>query len=1183
MRYPQLSETLLFRLSIDAPQVPHRVGFDELVSIPNQARTYLEVTQVKQLRLYSILLLAVFCSLAAITAPHLDAQASAGSISGVVTDSTGAIIPDAHVTITNEGTKATYSKTTDKGGFYSLESLTVGIYEVGVSKDGFKESIAEGIQVDPGQRRANNVVLEIGSATTQVTVAANAEQVNTQSSESGGTITSAQIDNLMLNGRNFQTLAIAIPGVSSTKGADGLGTGGLEGSTTLIVNGSSVEYTTYTIDGIYDMNSGNLANINILPVVDGIAEFSVLKDSYSAKYGFAGSGQVVVVTKGGTDTFHGSAWDYLRNNVFDADNYFSTSTPALHQNIYGYTLGGPVIIPKLYNGRAHKTYFFASNQWEKIVSASVIRGAVFTQDMRGGNLSSSPTLPAAGLTLDAHSQALLASEGRTNCLLSPTTINPACLDPVATGLLNAYVPLPNDVAGGFNNYINETPGLTTSLDYQFRVDHQINKNNQLTGRLMYEPVLNSFPNDAWSGAPYNTIRDAYYTTGSNILLRVQSQITPNLMNIAGVAQTEDRPHILLTKGGGTLPSGLTIVQAFPNAPTLDRIPAINIAQGYSGNGVGSQPISASDGEGLASDDVSWVHGRSVWQAGALYMFGIKRQTVFTNPQGTFNFSGTHTGDPAADYLLGLDSSYSQDSTEREGYFHYRQGEAYVQNDWRVLPRLTLNLGVRWVYFSSDSVSGDQVSGFNPALYNAAQAPLVNPDGSFNVNSLNQPLAANGQPANLLNGLVFAGQNGVPSGFFIPVKTNFGPRLGFAYDVFGNGKTSIRGGYGIGYSRIPVAQIYYAYGSNPPFNSSANILNSSLDNGTAGGVASAPTPESLNDDPFSFKPAQIQSYSLTLEDQIRRNMVATVAYAGSVSRHLVTGVGGGNDINWPLPVSAPSVAACLPPGQAALPSYQFDPCINGGTVSPNYTRPYLGYSTVNYQYDEGSGNYNSLQTSLNYRAGASELTVAYTLSKTLSTIAGHGSGSTTSQSAGAQNPRDWAAEYGPPSYDFRNDLAVTAVYPIPFFSHGNQLLQQTLGHWSVQGLVLHQSGFALSPGLNIPNGGLASRPNVVGQNRQIGKLSEWFDTTAFAAPNYGTYGDARNGTIRGPGYTSVNVSLYKTFPLPAHLNLQLRAEAFNALNHPNFNNVDTGLGDGSYGQVNGAGDPRILEFAAKVFF
>jgi hypothetical protein len=1148
---------------------------------------------VKQLFLHKLLPGALFLGLLTIASPRLNAQASAGAISGVVTDSTGASIPQAQVTITNQGTTVSYVEATDKSGFYSAEGLTVGVYSVRVIKAGFKESVTDGIQVDPGQRRADNLVLEVGSATAQVTVMANAEQVNTESSESGGTVTSDQIDNLMLNGRNFQTLAIAIPGVSSTHGADSLGPGGLEGGTTLIVNGNSVEYTTYTIDGIYNMNSGNLANVDILPVVDGISEFSVLKDSYSAKYGFAGSGQVVVVTKSGTDTFHGSAWDYVRNNAFDADNFFSTSAPALHQNIYGYTLGGPVLIPKLFNThRSRKTYFFASNEWQKITSASVIRGAVPTQAMRNGDFSSSPTLPLIGppghqvpapLTLDAHSQALLASEGRTNCLLGATTINPACLDPIAAGILNAYVPLPNNVAGGFNNYINETPGVTTSLDYQFRVDSQINRNNLLTGRIMYEPVLNSFPNDSWSGTPYNTIRDAYYTTGFNGLLRVQSQITPNLMNIAGVAETDDRPHIRLTSGSGTLPDGLSIIQAFPNAPTLNRIPTINISEGYSGNGVGSQPISASDGEGLVTDDVSWVRGRQVLQAGALYMFGIKRQTVFTNPQGTFNFSGVHTGDPAADYLLGLDSSYSQDSTEREGYFHYRQGEVYVQDDWRVKPRLTLNLGLRWVYFSSDTVSGDQVSSFNPALYNASQAPVVNPNGSFLINSANQPLDAAGQPANLENGLAFAGQNGVPSGFFIPVKTNFGPRVGFAYDLFGDGKTSLRGGYGIGYSRIPVAQIYYAYGSNPPFNSSANILNSSIDNGTAGGTAAAPTPETLTDVPFSFKPAQIQSYSLTLEQQIKRNLVASIAYAGSQSRHLTSGIGGGNDINWPLPVSAPSVAGCLPVGQTASATYAFDPCINGGTVSPNYTRPYLGYGTITDQYDEGTGNYNSLQSAVNYRAGASELSVAYTWSKTLTTVGAHGSGGTTSQASGPQNPRNWAAEYGPPSYDFTNNISATWVYAIPYFSHSEKLLQATLGHWSIQGLVLHQSGFALSPGLSTPTAGLADRPNVVGLNHTLGTLTEWFNTAAFAAPTYGSYGDASNGSIRGPGYTSLNLSLYKTFPIHDRLNVQLRAEAFNVLNHPNFNSVDTGFGDGSFGQVNGAGDPRILEFAAKIFF
>jgi hypothetical protein len=539
------------------------------------------------------LYIAAFLSVLYVAGPFLYGQASAGAISGTVTDSTGAAVPGAKVTITNQGTGISHDATTDNSGFFSDEGLTVGLYRVDVTKPGFKESITNGMQLDPGQRRAADIRLEVGSETVQVTVTADAVQVNTESSESGGTIDSKQIDNLMLNGRNYQTLAIAVPGVSAMNGADSLGGGGLEGGDVLIVNGNSVEYTTYTIDGVYNMNSGSLGNVDVLPVVDGIAEFSVLKDSYSAKYGFAGSGQVNVETKSGGETFHGSAWDFVRNNDLDAIQYFATTAPALHQNIYGYTLGGPVIIPKLYNtNRTRKTFFFASNQWQSVRKASVIRGAVFPQAMRDGNLSASTTLPAGGLTLDSHSQALLASVGRANCITNSTTLNPACLDPIATGIMKAYIPLPNNVAGGFQNYQNLTPGVTSQLDYQFRVDHQINKDNLFTARIMYEPVLNDFPNDTWSGTPYSTIRDSYYTVSFDGLVRVQSQITPNLLNTAGIAEAMDRPRIGLTSPG-TMPSGLSIAQSFPNAPVLNRVPTINISQGWT---CGSRTIVRGDGE-----------------------------------------------------------------------------------------------------------------------------------------------------------------------------------------------------------------------------------------------------------------------------------------------------------------------------------------------------------------------------------------------------------------------------------------------------------------------------------------------------------------------------------------------------------------------------------------------------------
>jgi hypothetical protein len=1110
----------------------------------------------------------------------LHAQGTAGAISGTVTDPTGAHLSDAAVTVTNEATGVSSKLTTNDSGFYSAEALNAGMYTVQISRPGFKEAITRGIQIDPGQRRANNVQLDVGSVNEQVTVAADVAQINTETSESAGTVTAAQINNLMLNGRNFQTLALAIPGVSSVLAGDSLSS---VQSTYLIVNGMSSEYTTYSIDGVYNMNSGNLTGIDIVPILDGISEFRVLKDNYSAKYGSAGGAQVVVNTVSGAETFHGSAWDYLRNNVFDAANFFSTTSQRLQQNIYGFTLGGPVILPKVYNtDRSKKTFFFTAIQWHAINAGTVQTGAMFTQAMRTGNFSASPTL-TSNLTLDSSSAALLASEGKTNCIAGPKTLNSACFDPVAVSLMNAYMPLPNNLPAGFNNYINQSTIYTREQDYQFRVDHSINSNNTLTARVMYQATPVKYPY-SYSGAPSNLITYDTITSDFNDLVRLTSTITPRLVNVVGIANTENRgARNSLGPGAtaGLLPAGTTITQSFPGADPYNRIPNITLSKGWSPMGVGAAPTTASDGEGIASDDVTWVKGNHVLQAGAVYMFGIKRQIEKTLPQGAFSFSGAHTGDPAADYLLGLDATYAQASTQRYGNFHYRQGEVYVQDDWKVGHGLTLNLGMRWQYFSNDTVSGDQVTAFSPGAYNPAQAPVVNLNGTLKVNALNVPVNSAGGQANLLNGLLFAGQDGVPSGFFIPTKKNFGPRVGFAYDLRGNGRSSIRGGYGIGYSRIPLEQVLNAFGLNPPYNKSSNIVNSLLSNGTAG-TSAAPTTQTLASVPSTFVPSQVQSFSLTLEQQVGNNTIATIGYAGTLGRHLMA-FQGGYDSNFPLPVAAPSTSNCLAHGQAPSSSYDFDPCINAGTVSSAFTRPYKGYSQMQDVYDEGISNYNSLQSALTYNGARSKLNISYTYSKSLGTIGETAVENASSQNTVAQNPRDYAAEYGPPAYDFTHNISATWVYDIPSFNHGGKVVGSVLDNWSFACLEVHQSGAATSLSLSTGTSGEAIRPNQIGPIRKIGKVSEWFDKTSFVAPPYGFFGNSSNGVVRGPAYTSFNTALYKTLPITERFKLQIRAEAFNVANHPNFAAISTGLGAANFGQITSAHNPRNLEFALKLTF
>jgi hypothetical protein len=1144
------------------------------------------------------------------------AQVSTGAILGTVSDPSGAVVPNAQVTVTDLATGVKRVGRTGAGGLYDFEALPAAgtLYSVSIEKQGFRTYTSRGIRLDPGSRVAVNVKLVVGSVASQVTVTASSVRVNTTSGASSGTIGGTEVQELQLNGRDFRGLALLVPGVNSTSitgsavgGDASLNGGGLTGETPISVNGLGREMNLYVTDGAYNMNTGNMINLNVVQPISSIQEFRILKDNYSAKYGIAGGAVIMLATKSGTREFHGGAYDFLRNDALDARNFFSPTIPALKQNIFGGDIGGPVYIPGHYNTDKTKTFFFADVEFRRRNAADVATGAMPTAAMRAGNFSASPTLAPGGLTPDASSQAILAQEHPGINCISGNQINSACFDPNAVTLMNKFFPLPNDVVPGiFNNYLNNSVEVFKAQDHTYRVDQNFGDKYRLLARVSYENTSDALPNNiGWGGNPAPTEKATINETGFNNLLQFTADINPTTINQVGWTQTDDKPRLLIANQFlKDISPALTVKMPYGFADPEGRSPDMNISSGWASINNGGLPVYASDGEQIFSDDFTKVKGSHTIQAGTLFIFGIKRQNNFATSEGSYSFSGVHSGDPVADFLLGLDSSFNQNNTLLRGYFRYHQSESYIQDDWKVTRKLTLNLGLRLQYYSSDKMQGNGTDDFEFSKWNAADAPAMNPNGTLIVNAQGQPVTASGSVASLVNGLVFpqdyqptsrvlcgttpcAGTPGVPDGFFTTPSINWAPRFGFAWDPTGSGKTAIRGGYGIGYGRIPFA-IYNGLG-NPPFESSVTLLNGSLTNPSFGspGAISAEGLALLGVG-GQYRPDEIQSWSLTVSRQLNANGVLSVAYVGTAGRNIP----GSPDWNFPLPVAGPTISnpGCLQPGET-IPSggFQFDPCTNAGLVSADYTRPYRGWGSMTGEANSaaqfyGTSNYNSLQAGYRYNARHGlTFTAAYTYGHDLSDVRGGGFGSSRNTGSGAQNPRDFEAEYGPPGWDRTQIFTSGYIYNLPFLKGRPGLVGRALGDWTFSGITVIESGFVFDPGLSTSTPGLASRPDCVGTIGGPKTVNEWFNTGAFTAPAFGFFGNCGTGTIRGPGEDTWSWSLYKTFPITERANVQFRAEAFNIWNHTNFAGLNSSLGSPGFGQITSALDPRILEFALQFQF
>src|SRR5580658_7782232 len=1127
----------------------------------------------KRITLRFTLALSLLC-----TAAWLHAQnATSCAITGTVTDSTGAVLPDVQVTVTNQATALSHTETTNGSGNYDAESLAPGDYTVSTSKAGFKSESIKDIHLDPGQRRGLDMKLAVGSAAVSVSVVADAEVVQTESSEAGGTITAKEVQNIMLNGRNFESLLTIVPGVSSVNGANGTYQAGQGAITSaVVINGSSDEESMYTIDGVYNDVSASDITLPITPVIDHISEMRVLSDNFSAKYGLAGR-QVLVSTKSGGDAFHGSGYFFDRTNEYGtARNLFAGPLTSLHQSDWGITLGGPVEIPKLFTNLNKKLFFFVGADW-KAVHASYISGArdVFSQANRNGDLSTEVVDPAgasANLTpyasLDAPHQAILdAREGGgagsgAACIFQKTgsgpynEILPKCMDANTVALMNAYWPLPNyntTLAATSQNYLNDNPTRFSVNDEIYRGDYNINSSNSVTFRVLHEEVASINATRGYNDYAPNP-NSAAYTPSTDALLRWQSTIKPNVINAVGFALIYSR-YIAALIGQYTVPSGVTINQKFPGADPLDRIPDISMnndsqmSNSWFWLGEGALPTHSNSSSAEFLDDFTWIKGNHAFQAGATVMWDRLHVNASSFPMGNFCFDGSYSNDTAGDYLMGFLANgshacssygYEQTNTQRDGLFKNVWTEAYFEDDWKLNPRLTVNLGMRWSYYTAPTMNGNNVSNFVPSAFSLSSAPAIcaQPQGgalgslpacgvsSYGfvntswqyLNATNQPLEKDDETAANVtsNGMLTAG-NGVPDGFTTPHKGLFAPRIGFAYRLTNDGKTSIHGGVGFGYTQVGLLQTSNLL-SNIPFVQTPVYFNTEFTNpaGPAGG-GSVPNPPGLlavNSTSKSYRPATIRDYSLTIEKEVAPGGVVAIGYAGMTTQHIFTT---GWDSNFPLNANPVTGTYANPSGTAACVAgstapnqltsgFAYDPCINQGKVNSYYYRPYQGYSSIGTGASFGVANYNGLL--VGYVQKMHDLTahVSYTFSKSLGDINATGVQVAYSSSGAFQNANNPLGDYGKPDYDRPDVFVYSLVYDLPFFNKtSNNLEKALLGGWNFTSYGVVESGFAQTPTYS---SGLATRPNVNGpiyrNHGTSGKLSEHqlplYNVANFSAPS-----------------------------------------------------------------------------------
>lgn len=1109
------------------------------------------------------------------------AFAQEATILGTVTDSTGAVVPNVKVTAINTDKNQTTDVTSNESGQFTFPSLGIGHYNVKAEVSGFKTFEQNDINLEVGDRTRVDVKLEVGNTKDSITVEAEAIAVQSESGEVSDVITGKEMTQLATNGRSIYALTALTAGASSNM-ADFSAPTSIGGDASVSFNGLRENHNLYLIDGGEAADRGGAGGLDIMPSLDSIAEFRVMTSNYSADYGLSSGGTMTMAVKSGQKDLHASAWEFNRNNALDATPFFSnaagTQAPELRFNTYGYNVGGPVTLGKLYNRNRDKTFFFFNQEWRKLIQGGLLNQTVPTTTELGGNFSGQAplTVPTASQVSPAVANQLQAAGLTLGGTFPGNQIPASLINPNSAALIAAGIfPAPNNgtqFVGGANQPVNLREEI-------LRIDHRFNDKFSIFGHYMKDDVSQTYGTSLWSGDNVPSVGTVLTNPAYHYVLHATESITPTVLNEIAYNQNGNVINIV-PKGIYQRPADLNISRLFNGPNNDDRIPGISIS-GSADYDVSSWPWHNKADDYQIRDDLSIVKGSHQMKMGASWALYKKTQDLFGDTQGAFSFNGLFTGNPTADFLLGYANSYTELAVQDHGQWNNISPAAYFQDNWHVSSKLTLNLGLRWDGIPHTYEATNRGSNFYNYLYNPADAATFVPGSGGSVISPSSPgLGSSPNPilAGIpfyLNGIGIPGKNGIPTDLVKAAWLNFGPRLGFAYDLTGSHKTVIRGGFGIMYERIQGNDMYNG-GPNQPF--SASVTNNNVDISNPGAALAtginyvAPiSVGSIQGLSYSdYKPPTSMQYSVGVERQFGASSVLNISYVGNQERHQSDN----REINLPSQSILPQLSTL------------------GGPIAYNTALPYLGYHQIDLYEDSENGHYNGLQASLHSQVRRDlTLQVAYTFSKAYD----QGTGG---DLANVSDPYNRAYDNGPGPFDRRQIAIVNFIYDLPIFrSTSNKLLKGTLGGWEVSGIVTMESGLPLYLTLNgaESSNGLAdatNRPNFSGSISYPGTIGEFFNTSGFSSPAIGQWGNLAKGALYGPGRDNWNLSMFKNFLISESrgTRFELRVETYNTWNHTEFNNVSTGASFNSagqisnnFGQVTSTWDPRVFQLGAKFIF